>query len=52
MYQPPEDYLDILVAVGGGSASHLIHTTQHRCSNSVGEEAGRGGGMDGWKEGW
>lgn len=46
VYQPPEDYLDILVAAGGGQASHLIHATQHRCSNCEGE-----GVKNGWRGG-
>lgn len=50
MYQPPEDYLDILVAAGGGGwASHLIHAAQRRCSNEV--KSGWRGGMVGGMKG-
>lgn len=45
MYQPPEDYLDILHVTGGGEPSHPIRTTQER--DKVGEE-GRG---EEWMEG-
>lgn len=37
--------LTFLLLQGGGQASHLMHTTQHRCSNQV-----REGGEE-WKEG-
>lgn len=49
VYQPPEDYLDILVAAGGGGwASHLIHAAQRRCSNEV-KSGWRGGTVGGMK---